>query len=88
MASFDVILKRSAERDLRSLPPAMVRRVVERVEALAEEPFPPQTVRLSGTQSLYRVRVGDYRVVYEVRTVTRQIVIHYVRHRREVYRRL
>ena len=61
---------------------------MKRIEGLRTDPFPRQAVKLSGTERLYRIRVGDYRIVYEVDTQAKQIVIHYVRHRREVYRTL
>ena len=61
---------------------------MKRIEGLRTDPFPRQAVKLSDTERLYRIRVGDYRIVYEVDTQAKQIVIHYVRHRREVYRTL
>src|SRR5437870_8906715 len=44
--------------------------------------------KLSGAERLYKIRVGDYRIVYEVDTAALQVTIHYVRHRREAYRKL
>jgi mRNA interferase RelE/StbE len=75
-------------KDLRALPKSFVVRAIERIESLADEPFPRGTTKLSGAERLYRLRIGDYRVVYEVNTPSRTITIHYVRHRREVYRTL
>ena len=88
MASYSVIFKPSLQKDFRRLTPQFLPRVLERIEGLQTEPFPPQTIKLSGAERLYRVRVGDYRIVYEVDTVIRQVTIQYVRHRREVYRNL
>jgi len=59
-----------------------------RIERLKADPFPRQAIKLSGTKRLYRIRVGDYRIVYEVDTQVKKVTIHYVRHRREVYRAL
>ena len=56
------------------------------VERLETNPFPRQAIKLSNAERLYRIRVGDYRIVYEVNTQAKQITIHYVRHRRKVYR--
>jgi mRNA interferase RelE/StbE len=61
---------------------------LERIDALADEPFPVQVAKLKGTEGLYRIRVGDYRIIYEVDLSSTAILIHYVRHRREVYRDL
>jgi mRNA interferase RelE/StbE len=86
MASYKVNPKPSVEKDLRSLPKSAVIRVVKSLELLAENPFPRQALKLEGGEQLYRLRVGDYRVVYSVNQRIREVVIHYVRHRREVYR--
>ncbi|MBC7225420.1 MAG: type II toxin-antitoxin system RelE/ParE family toxin, partial [Anaerolineae bacterium] len=85
--SFEVEFKRSVWKDLQKLPRPVVVRVLERIERLAEEPFPREAVKLAGTERLYRVRVGPYRVVYEVDSERRVVLIYYVRHRREAYRR-
>ena len=87
MASYKVLSKASVARDLRSLPKATVTRIVEKIERLGEEPFPPRTVKLEGGEDLYRIRVGDYRVVYTVDRSARQVMVHSVRHRRDVYRK-
>lgn len=88
MASYSITFKPSVEKDLRRLPKSAVARVMERIEKLKDEPFPHQVVKLSGAERLYRIRVGDYRIVYEVDTEAKQIGIQYIRHRREVYRAL
>lgn len=58
------------------------------MERLPSDPFPPQSVKLQGAERLYRLRIGGHRVVDEVDSDARQIVVHYVRNRRDVYRRL
>jgi len=86
MASYNIVFKPSVEKDLRPLPKSVVARVMEHIEGLRTKPLPRQAVKLSGAERLYRIRVGDYRIVYEVDTQARRVTIHYVRHRREVYR--
>lgn len=86
MASYSITFKPSVEKDLRRLPEAAVARVMARIERLKSEPFPRQAIKLSGAERLYRFRVGVYRIVYEVDTQAQQITVHYIRHRREVYR--
>jgi len=66
----------------------MVSKILFRIDQLPINPFPSQSLKLHGAEHLYRLRVGDYRVVYEVDTEPMAIVIHYVRHRRDVYRTL
>lgn len=88
MASYKVVPKSSVEKDLRSLSKSTVLRVMKRIDALASDPFPRQTAKLEGGEELYRIRVGDYRVIYSVDREARLVTIHHVRHRREVYRKL
>ena len=78
----------SVEKDLRSLPKPAIERVVNRMELLADDPFPRQALKLQGGEQLYRLRVGDYRIVYAVDQDAKEVIVHYVRHRREVYRQL
>ena len=86
MASYKVILKPSVEKDLRSLPREVLKRVFRRIEMLKDEPLPRQSLRLSGAEQLYRIRVGEYRIVIGVDKEHLQVTIHHVRHRRDVYR--
>jgi mRNA interferase RelE/StbE len=88
MASYNVIFKPSVEKDLRSLPRPMVARVFERIEALRDDPSPRRSLKLAGAEELYRIRVADYRVIYAIDKDNQQVVIHYVRHRRDAYRQL
>lgn len=88
MASYKVLFKPSVEKDLRSLPQSVVTRTFKRIEALKENPLPRQSIKLTGAEQLYRVRSGDYRIIYGVDKKNRQVVVHYVRHRKDVYRHL
>jgi len=84
-ASYRVLIKASAEKEIRLLPKGVRRRVVQKIAALSLLPRPPGCEKLSG-RSAYRVRVGSYRIVYSV--VDSQLIVEVVRvaHRREVYR--
>ena len=88
MASYKVVPKPSVEKDLRSLPKSTNVRVMKVIDGLTNDPFPRQTVKLEGGEELYRIRVGDYRVIYGVDRGAKLVTIHHVRHRREVYRKL
>lgn len=68
------------------MPKSVVERVMKCIEKLKDEPFPHGVEKFEGTEQLYRIRVGDYRIIYEVDTQAKEITVHYVRHRREVYR--
>ena len=88
MASYKVILKPSVEKDLRSLPSSVLKRVFQRIEALEDNPRPRGSLKLAGAEQLYRIRLGGYRIVYNVDESPAQVVVYYVRHRRDVYRQL
>jgi len=88
MASYNIIFKPSIEKDLRPLPKSVIARVLKQIEALRDDPLPGGSAKLAGAEQLYRIRVGDYRVVYGIDKEAKQVTIHYVRHRRDVYRKL
>jgi mRNA interferase RelE/StbE len=83
--SYSLVVKKSAERELRTLPKADLRRVTDRIRGLAQDPRPPGHEKLFG-QEHYRIRQGDYRVVYAINDDHRVITIVKIGHRREVYR--
>jgi mRNA interferase RelE/StbE len=87
MDSYNIEWKHSAARELRKLPREAVLRILQAVEPLATEPYPHGVRKLVGSEHTYRIRVGDYRVVYNV--VSSALIIQIVRvgHRREVYGR-
>lgn len=63
MASYNLILKPSLQKDFRRLAPQFLPQILERIEGLRTDPFPRQAIKLSGAEQLYRIRVGDYRIV-------------------------
>ncbi len=79
-------IRRSAEADLRRLPGPVFTRINERILALREEPRPPGVRKLQGQQEGWRIRVGEYRVIYLIDDSDRLITIMRVRHRRDVYK--
>lgn len=85
-AVYQVLLERSAERDLRRLSAEVHDRVIEAIRELSNDPRPPGCRKLAGTKDDWRIRVGDYRIVYEIADAVRIVRVHRVRHRRDVYR--
>jgi len=86
MDSFEVIVASSAYRDLRRLAPALVSRLFAGMAALGDEPFPGGVRKLTGSENGYRVRVGSYRILYEIDLKRRKVTVYKVRHRRDAYR--
>ena len=88
MAEYRVEVTRSAARDLDSLHQTIARRLLSVIESLADAPRPRQAAKLTGSASSYRVRVGSYRVLYEVSDDRRIVTVLAAGHRRDVYRSL
>ncbi len=82
---YRVFLERAAEKQLKQLPAKLHDRVIEAVQALSKDPRPTGCRKLTGTDD-WRIRVGDYRVIYEIDDKARKIRVNRIRHRREVYR--
>lgn len=85
MASYSIELKRSAAKELTQLPPNDRGRIIARIQALADDPRPVGAEKLSG-QDRYRVRQGDYRILYEIEDQVLRIMVVKIGHRRDVYR--
>lgn len=85
--SYQVTLTFAAARQLRKLDPPARRRVQAAIELLAVDPRPPSATRLVGGAGEWRVRTGDYRVVYEIHGQRLLILVLNVGHRREIYRK-
>ncbi len=86
MASYKLVFKKSVAKDLRTIPDPDLKRILARMRTLAEDPRPPGTEKLSG-EDKYRLRQGNYRILYTVNDADICVVIVKVSHRREVYRR-
>jgi len=85
MASFEIIWKNSVHQDLKKINPAAVPTIVREVKDLALNPFPIGFKQLRGNRKLYRIRIGDYRAIYEIDKEERSIKIVRIRHRKDVY---
>jgi mRNA interferase RelE/StbE len=86
MAEYAVSFRRSAVKDLDRLDTTVQRRVLRAVEPLANDPRPDGCKKLQGSEDTYRIRVGDYRVVYTIDDKVLIVAIERVRHRLDVYR--
>lgn len=84
---YEVTLAPTAARQLRKFDPQVRRRVQAAIELLAEDPRPPAATRLVGGAGEWRVRTGDYRIVYEIHQDQLLVLVLNVGHRREIYQR-
>ncbi len=85
MAKYNIIIKPTVEKQLDEIPKKVLRQIITRINGLETNPRPPGIEKLSG-QERYRVRQGDYRIVYGIDDRLRTVEVVRVGHRREVYR--
>lgn len=86
MSEYRITFARSARKDLSRLDKAVVSRIFTRIEALSVDPRPPGSRKIQGADDMWRIRVGNYRVIYTVADADRVVDIITVRHRRDAYR--
>ena len=86
MESYRVKIKNSATKEIEAVRPSDRRKIIDRIRTLAANPRPPGAKRLSGEQK-YRIRQGDYRILYQIIDDIITVVVVRVGHRREVYRK-
>lgn len=85
MAKYRVEIKRSAQKEIRSLSGDDLKRVLKKIESLSQDPRGPDCKKLSG-QEKYRIRVGNYRILYEIHDTILVVTVVKVAHRKDAYR--
>ena len=85
MANYELVFRKSVAKDLRVFPKQDVKRIMQRIRVLADDPRPSDCEKLSG-QERYRIRQGVYRIIYEIEDSRLVVLIVKVGHRRDVYR--
>lgn len=88
MAAYEVYIRRKALKTLQSLPATDKKRIETKIDNLTNEPRPPGSKKLTADEELFRIRVGDYRVVYSIDDEGKIIVILIVAKRDKAYKRL
>jgi mRNA interferase RelE/StbE len=86
VSDYVVSLCRSAQKELDALSEELISRILAKIEELAVEPRPDGCKKLKGQKRLWRVRVGDYRIIYSVDDDSRNVEISTIRHRSQAYR--
>ena len=86
MASYQIKIKSSASRELERLPRTTIPKIVAAIKELAENPFPQGVKKLTGFDRTYRIRVGEYRILYNMYDDILVIEIIRIRHRKDAYR--
>jgi mRNA interferase RelE/StbE len=84
--TYKIEFTRAAEKQLSDIPRIELKKLARRIEKLADDPFPQGHEKMKGREDLYRVRQGDYRILYSVFEGNLLVLIVKIGHRREVYR--
>lgn len=85
--SHTVVISKSVQKQIDDLPNEMKERIAEKIQNLADEPCPDGVVKLKGSDNEYRIRVGDYRVRYEIDDENQLVQLLQCKHRKDVYRK-
>ena len=85
MAEYKIEIKRSASKELNSLPNKEIKKIINSINQLIENPRPINSKKLSASER-YRLRVGDYRILYEIEDLILIVYIIKIAHRKDVYR--
>jgi mRNA interferase RelE/StbE len=86
--SYRIEVKRSAAKTLKKIPKANRKRIVDKIDSLAESLPNPDTTKMKGNNPFHKVRVGDYRIVYEIQEDVLVILVVKIGHRKDIYRNL
>ncbi len=84
--TYRLSVPKAVQKQLDALPQKIHRRVSEHILALTDNPRPPGCIKLKGYKDQYRIRIGDYRVLYEIDDRRQLVSVRQIRHRREAYR--
>lgn len=85
---YSVEFKQSVSKDLKKIPKQFVKKIFANIDKLQINPYKQNIKKLVSTESFFRLRVGDYRIVFQISNNERKIIIYYISHRKEVYKNL
>ena len=85
MAKYELVVRPSVCKDTKDIPSNDLKRILKKIKDLCDDPRPPGSVKLSGLE-YYRIRQGNYRILYEIEDNRLIVVVVKVGHRRDIYR--
>ena len=86
MSKYLVVIAPTAKKEMARIPKTTLERIVKAIDSLADDPRPHGCLKLEGQENRYRIRVGDYRVIYSIEDDVLRVLIIRVRHRKDAYR--
>ncbi len=85
--SYIIVISKSVQKQIDDLPNDVIERVLEKIQNLADEPRPDGVIKLKGSDNEYRIRVGDYRVRYEIDDGSQLVQLLQCKHRKDIYKK-
>ena len=86
--SYRIEVKRSAAKELKKIPKADRKRIAGKIDSLAESLPNPDTTKMKGNNPFHKIRVGDYRIIYEIQEDLLLVLVFKIGHRKDIYRNL
>ncbi|MBI2091471.1 MAG: type II toxin-antitoxin system RelE/ParE family toxin [Deltaproteobacteria bacterium] len=86
MAFYNLLFDSTVEKDLAKISRSDVRNILLKTNKLTDNPRPSQSLKLENSDMTYRLRVGNYRVVYQIDDTAKTVTIYHIRHRKDIYR--
>ena len=83
---YEIKIRKKAQKSLKQIPPPFRSNIIEKIRQLAENPFPNQCKKLTGREA-WRIRIGNYRVIYEIYKTELIIIILVIGHRKNIYKK-
>ena len=87
MAKYKIKISSTAEKILKKIPKKEISKIIVSIQSLASDPYPVGSRKLAGEENVYRIRQGNYRILYEVHGNTLTILVLKIAHRKDVYNR-
>ena len=86
-ADYKIQFVTRAAKELKECPNVQIRKIIVQIEALSQNPRPANSIKLKGnTENIWRIRIGDYRVIYHISDSIKIVTIRHIRHRKDAYR--
>ncbi|MFH1617265.1 MAG: type II toxin-antitoxin system RelE/ParE family toxin [Candidatus Margulisiibacteriota bacterium] len=86
MGSYKVEIKRSALKDIKKLEKGSIPPIYRKIASLSDNPHPAQSQKLKGMDNSYRLRIGDYRIIYQIDHQNKAVMVFGIGHRKDIYR--
>lgn len=86
ISSYKVEIKKSALKEIGKLDRGIIGQIFNKIDLLSQNPHPPQSLKISGSEHSYRLRVGRYRILYQIDALLKIVTVYAVGHRKDIYR--